>query len=42
MNKIRIAFAVVLIAACAATQARAVVVDFTGGTVTRLDASTWE
>ena len=40
MNKIRIVVAVALIATCFALQSHAVVVDFTGGNVVRLDAST--
>jgi hypothetical protein len=40
MMKSRVIVAIALIASCSALQSYAVVVDFTGGTVTRLDTST--
>lgn len=40
MCKIQMGLAGVLIACCSALQSHAVVIDFTGGTVTRLDATT--
>jgi hypothetical protein len=40
MIKFRVGIAISLSALCCASPSRAVVIDFTGGTVTRLDAST--
>ena len=40
MSKTRVLFSVVLILACAAMKSNAAIVTFTGGVVTRLDATT--